>query len=63
MHSGMAMDQIWVLCWEEKNEQKDCGPNLRRTRLDIENRQVVTKGKGWTGSLGLAYIKYYIENR
>ena len=59
MHSGMAVDQIWALCWEEKNEQKECGPNLRRTRLDIENRQVVTKGKGRIGSLGLADANEY----
>lgn len=63
MHSGMAVDRIWVLCWEEKNEWKECGPNLRRTRLDIETRLVAAKGKGWTGRLGLADIKYYIQNR
>ena len=34
--------------------------------MDIENRLVVAKregaGEGWSGSLGLAVVSYYIEN-
>ena len=34
---------------------------LNRNRLtDIENRLVVAKGQGSSGSLGLAYTNYYI---
>ena len=36
------------------------------TDSDIENRLAVAKGwggGGWSGSLGLAEAKYYIQNR
>ena len=68
-HLGLAAGRIWTLCWEEENELKQGRggvANLRKVRLDTENRLVVVKaegvGEGWSVSLGFTDANYYIEN-
>ena len=47
--------------WNLKYDLKNLSMKQKQTqKTGLENRLVVAKGEGWTGSLGLADANYYI---